>query len=385
MARKKDAAAPATEPAPRKARQRKPRAAQAPAAAPPAPPPVAPPPGDGGRAWEDEIAHRLAPAAAAAGRLASSVQREEVGWYFSPFVPARCLTLVVGAPSCGKSSLGALLCTLSKRPAILPGNEEDIGCALVPRLAAAQVALERCLLLDGRSWSFPTDRAALQRALVAHGADLLWIDPIDTYVGECSENDGPGVRAALEALARVARESAITIIAARHPGKAAGNICPGSRQWRAVPREVIELRHERVPVTRRVVRALKDPYGRRAGAWTFTLEGEPGAPPRWTLGAAVSEEDADTVGACDAVEAYMVAEAGKLLSRLLKDGPQDSQWIYAECEKFRLHARTVRVAATRLGVKKVRGGFGKEHKCVWHLPDYSGRVADCVGDTPEED
>lgn len=302
------------------------------------------------------------------GRLLSAVARSAPTWFVDPLIPAGCLTLVVGDPSTGKSTFGAWLCSQAQRPVILPGNEEDVSCALLPRLLANGVDPQRCLVLDDRLWSLPTERRALTTLLRSHGADLLWMDPIDSYVGETPENDGPGVRAALEALCLIARDVGCAVAAARHPGKQPGNICPGSRQWRAVPREIVELLYDAGPPEQRVLRLRKDPYSRGDGPRAFALEGEPRQPKRFTLREGVSAELADSLGEGDAVDRWKIDEAMALLRAVLADGEQLARDCYKHAEDLRLPERTVRRAAARLGLQLRREGQGLNHRVYWALP-----------------
>jgi len=333
-----------------------------PAAPPPAPPPAAPP------------AAAAAPAApppahpSPAGRLLVNVPRSEPTWFHEPWIPGRCLVLVVGKPNAGKSTFGAWCCARATRPAILPGNEEDVGSALANRLLANGVDPGRCLLLDHRPWMLPLDEAALVAALRAHAADLLWIDPIDSYVGEINENDGPTVRATLESFSKVARAADCTVLAARHPGKDPTNVCPGSRQWLAVPREVVELRHDKGPPLRRALRACKDPFGCTALPRAFTLEGEPKRPKRFVLGGELSEQLVDTLGIGDQVEQLKIDQAVELLKGLLADGELPCRTCYGEGEQERLSERTVRYAAQRLGLERRSERQGRTQHFFWSLP-----------------
>lgn len=299
------------------------------------------------------------------GRLACTVARGRVEWLLPGLIPADALTFVVGTPGAGKSTFGAWLCAQARRPAVLPGHEESVGCALLPRLVAADVRLERCLILDGRDWTMPDHRAGLVAVLRHHVADLLWVDPVDSYVGEINENDGPTVRVALEALARVAADVPCAVVAARHPGKAAGNLCPGSRQWRAVPRQIVELSVDEGPPERRFLRLAKPYASGPKPPHEYTLEGECDDVRRFRLGPEVPQADLDLVGVYDPVERRRIDEAMDLVRALLSEAEQESSYVYSVAERERLSDRVMRLAARRLGVKVRREGVGREHKSYW--------------------
>lgn len=315
------------------------------------------------------------PSVVGQGRLASAIHAEPIRWFLPGFLPAGVLTLVVGEPRTGKSSMGAWMCSMADRPAIMPGQEEDVARLLLPRLHAHGANLHDVLILDDRQWSMPHDRQGLTDRLRAHACDLLWVDPIDSYCGETGENDGPGVRAALEALSRVARDTGALVAAARHPGKSAGNVCPGSRQWRAVPREIVELRRDPGPPERRILRLLRDPLNVAPSPRAYHLEGRTGTCPVFVLDSPIADQVADTIGQGDIVDRWMVDEAETLICALLADGEQTSVHIYQQAELHRLRERTVRVAMRRLGVVVRREGSGLEHRSYWSLPTDSGTPA----------
>lgn len=368
---------------PRKRRQKAPRREPSPLVVPtPAASDHHPPDGDGRTLAQRGAANPVGLGfGQGKGRMANRIPRGEPSFFLDPFIPRAALTFVVGMPSSGKSTFGAWLAAQADRPVVLPGLEEDVGCATLPRFAAAQVALERCLFLDDRQWSMPYDRQQLTDLLRAHGADLLWVDPIDSYVTECHENEGPSVRAALEAFSKVARDVPCTIVAARHPGKDPTNLCPGSRNWRAVPREIIELRYDEGPPVRRILRLRKDPFSRQPGPRSYRLDGAPGVPKVFALAEVVGASEADTLGLADVVDRWRVDEAAEFLRDLLAEGEVPSTTVYQLAEKERLSERTVRLAARRIGVLIRREGKGLEHRSAWRLDSTPATPAMSEGDT----
>lgn len=301
------------------------------------------------------------------GRLASEVKSTPIQWFATGLIPRGTLSFVVGAPQTGKSTFGAWLCSLAKRPAILPGYEESVESSLVPRLAEAGANLARTLLLDGRHWSLPDDRSSLTVTLQQHRCDFLWIDPVDSYLGETDENDGQGVRSALESLSRIARDTGAAVVCARHPGKSKDNICPGSRQWRAVPRVIVELTSTDDQPQRYYLRLRRDVSGRDMKPREYHLRGEPGTPRRFDLGDQLPEGETEVLSISDSVDRWKVTQAIDLLTALLTGAEQESSYVYSVAEKERLGDRLVRTAAKRLGVKIRRDGVGKDHKSYWSL------------------
>lgn len=316
------------------------------------------------------------------GRLAVNVHREAIVWMADGIIPRQALTLVVGTPGVGKSTFGAWLCRHAQKPAIIPGSEESIGSALLPRLVAGNVALERCLILDGRQWALPPDRQRLAEALLQHQADLVWIDPIDPLLGDLSENDGQAVRHCLESLHWIAERCDLAIVAARHPGKAKDNVCPGSRQWRAVPRVVIRLDRDDGPPLRRFLISVKPYGGIHPKPREFALIGDPGEPARFSLGPEVSETESSLSEVSDWIERRKIDEAQTLLSDLLSDGKMESSLVYAAGERERINEKCMWRAGQRLRVLIIREGQGRDHRSYWELPP-SHPKAKSTNSTPD--
>jgi len=303
------------------------------------------------------------------GRLLSSVIVRPFTWFIDGLVPHAQLTFVCGHPETGKSTFGAWLCAQARRPAILPGYEEDVEVQLAPRLVTAGLDTSSCLLLDRRLWVMPEDRELLTQVLKKHRTDLLWVDPVDSYLKLISENDPEGVRTGLESLCKVSRDVPCSVVAVRHPGKTGGNLCPGSRQWRAVPRMILELRLDPGPPETRYLRTDRDPDGRGRLTFKYTLEGEAGKPKLFRLGDRVGAREMDGTDLSDPLERKMIDEAEILIKGILGAGEMDSVTVYAMADKEKLRERTVRYAARRLGVVIDRRGSGKDHRSVWSLPD----------------
>lgn len=306
------------------------------------------------------------------GRLAVELTASATEWFFPGFVPRRMLSAVVGEPSAGKSTFGAFLCAIARRPVILPGFEEDAGGPLRSRLLSAEADLRHVLILDDRPYGVPWDRERITAAMVEHRADLLWIDPIDSYIGETNENDGQAVRHALETLAKMAKETGAAVVFARHPGKLPGNVCPGSRSWRAVPRVVLRMTVFPGPPEQRVLEAYKDNVGGVNPPTLYTLDTAEGWAPWFSLGGPLNPEDKVLLEVADRQDRRLVEQATEMLRAVLSEGRQQTTWLYAQAEAEQIGARTLRRAADRLGVVVEREGVGREHKAYWSLPGSEG-------------
>jgi len=309
-----------------------------------------------------------------AGVVMSTIPPQDVRWLIHGFIPRGCLTLLCGPPSCGKSSLGAWLCLQARRPAILPGSEESVEVDLIPRLIEAGIDMSQALGLTTRRWSLPDDRDLLAATLLRWKSDFLWIDPIDTYVNLVHENDGDSVRAALEAFAVVAQRSGCAVVAARHPGKHPGNVCPGSRQWRAVPRMIWEMVPSPDDLMTGVIRPWKAYGGVSRLPRRYALFSDDGRPPVWEPGEVVGPVEAEALAITDHDDRRLIDQAMELLKALLAECEQESTWIYQVADREHLKDRCMRTALRRLGGTVRRQGVGKDHKSFWRLP-HSGTLA----------
>jgi len=306
------------------------------------------------------------------GCLASDVEDESLEWFFDPLFPYKILSMVVGDKNTGKSTFGAWLCANAKRPAVLPGFEESISLGLNPRLRANDAVLESTLVLRDRRFVLPGDRGFLTTILQDFGCDLLWVDPVSSYIGEVSENDGPGVRVALEALAQVAVDVGCAVVCARHPGKAPGNVMPGSREWANVPRVIVQLHYYEGPPVSRLITPWKDGFGVGWKARAFELVGPPRTPKRFVLGEVADSRAAELVAVSDKVERWKIDQAAEFLIGYLAGQQIDSREVYLAAEKERFSDRTLLRAMREVGGVIVREGSGKEHRAMWSLPPHLG-------------
>lgn len=304
-----------------------------------------------------------------AGMWASELEQTRTEWLVRPWIARGELHLVTGEPNAGKSTFGAYLMSKARRTVVLPGVEERFEGAALARMARHGVDPGRVLVLNDQEYRFPSHRERVLKVVRAIGADLLWIDPVDNYMEDISENDGQAVRAFLESFTSIAHATGCAVVGVRHPGKVRTNLLPGSRQWKAVPRMVIQLLYDPGPPERRIAKPDKDSLGREATARYYHLNGLPGEAPFFSWGKEVAEATMDTLtNVTDRVERWKVDQAEAFLKAFLATGKQESAAVYKAAEAERLNDRCVRRAAERLGVDIGREGTGKEHKSYWSLP-----------------
>lgn len=300
------------------------------------------------------------------GRLASELIAEDTRWLVRPWFPLAMLTLVTGEASTGKSSLFAWLMAMGGKTLILPGEEEKPELQMLPRLLAAGCNRETIRILDDHPYVFPRDKKLVAGIAKEWGANRVLLDPLDNYLAEgVSENDGQEVRTYLESLGWIAHEAGCSVIGARHPGKEPGNILPGSRQWRTVPRQIVEVVLLPGVVKKRLLRLEKDGLGTGAVPTYFTLEDTPFKAKRFKLGDAV---DATAAAMAKEVEGpgrrWAVMLACQLIRELFHDEEEPT------VEELNTRAREKGVGQNSLDdAKRLLGVFckPKEKNGKWYM------------------
>lgn len=303
------------------------------------------------------------------GRVASSIVARKVEFLLEPYLARGMVSFLVGEPESGKSTVAAWMMRAARRTILLPGREENFESITLPRLLANGIRLDDVLVLDDGEWIMPRAREELVRVVKVWGADLVIADPIDTYRSESgSEDNGPHVREFLECWARIGNETGASILGIRHPGKDPGNVCPGSRQWRAVPRVIIELVPDPDGSGMGIIRKYKDSLGQDIATRRYKLDGLPGEPRVFMPGNVVASLEAAALKeTADRQERSVLEECKVFLRDVLKDKPMEAAEIYAMADKLKLSPRTLRLAAISLGITKTPKGFGKEYTSEWSL------------------
>jgi len=289
-------------------------------------------------------------------RLASEVTRRNVEWLIHPWLPRGMLTLIVGHPGVGKSTFLASIVAWETtgrfpgqanqgkpgRVVLLPGHEEQFDVMTAPRLHRAGVDLDRVKFLDGGNLSLVRDRDRLTGIVDSFGATLVVGDPIDSYVDDgFSEDRGQDVRPLLEAAAGVGTDTGATVVFARHPGKDPNNILPGSRQWRAVPRVVVQLTSDGHVPPRYLISHFKDSLGTEAGPRRYSLLDDGTGPRLFTF-----EEEVER-------SAEELAKAA--------GGPTGRYKLMAACQLIRwLFAEETAPTRSALGSKGREQGLGED-------------------------
>jgi len=315
------------------------------------------------------------------GRMASKFRTRSIQWFYFPWVPSGLLTLVVGQPCNGKSTFIAGLIAMATagagieerignktgRVVLLPGHEEEIEALTLPRLKAAGARLDRVRILDGGHWALVSHKERIAQVVRRDKALVLIGDPIDSYVDEgFSENDGQAVRPTLEAAAWIARQTGAAVVFSRHPGKDPSNILPGSRQWRAVPRSILQLTADGSTPPQFLLSHYKDSLGTRSTPRYYLLERNGDGPPKFVLTDEIDRSAEEmTKSAGGPTGRWKLFSACRLVRWMFEvDDPPTRVALGQEGSKIGIGEDTINEAMRLLGVRSIPPG---ERGTPWRL------------------
>jgi hypothetical protein len=254
------------------------------------------------------------------GWIASEVTTCPIEYLLSPWIAKGCLSMVVGDPGSGKSTFTGWIARAASSCLWFAGTEESIPRMLVPRLRHLNCDLAAIRLMYGHEWRMPRDTSAILELCSVLHVTLIVADPIDSFLDErCSENSAQDIRSYLESWARLAEATGAAVIGVRHPGKEDGNIMPGSRAWRAVPRSIVQMVMSDRAAGRGILRHYKDSMGQGAASWHYQMSGDRGRPKSFTLGEEVdrSEDGLSEVSETQTIRRKVI-EAARLIRCLFE-------------------------------------------------------------------
>lgn len=255
-----------------------------------------------------EVADRLSQGTRSSGRklairCLADVHPEAVEWLWPGCMARRKVSLVVGQPGLGKSTITAsIAATVSKGgqwPAgggassvgtvILLSAEDGASDTIRPRLEAAGADLSRIHIIDGvrdcsaeqgagRSDSFRLDRdlEALREKITELGdVALVVIDPISAYMGGVDSHKNAEVRSMLAPLSRLAEELSVAILCISHFNKTHSaeslNRVSGSIAFAATARAVFCVLKDPLDDSRRLLMPMKNNNGIDTGGFGYRI------------------------------------------------------------------------------------------------------------------
>lgn len=329
---------------------------------------------------------------------AADVEAVPVRWAWEGRVPLGGITVLVGDPGLGKTTLALELTAQLTRgqahgdvadaPAsVLIATAEDAQSVLRARLEAAGADLRRVHFVevekDGLDvgLTLPDHVALLEAKAVAVGARLVVVDPITGHLsGNVDSHKDAALRKALAPLARMADELDLAVLGIAHLNKTeATNLfrrVGGSIALTAAARSILLLAEERDGDALILVHGKCNlgPLAttQRLRIESQEVEGPQGPVPSsgivW-LGEAEGVTAADALSEVQSENSTKLGEAVSWLGRYFVevDGMVDSRDVIRAAERDGIAKRTLQRARKSAGIDSCRRRAGKPGRLWWKI------------------
>ena len=322
----------------------------------------------------------------------SSIERERVEWLWPGRIPYGMLTLLIGDPGLGKSSLGVQVAAeVSKQggDVLLLSAEDHAGATIRPRAEAAQADLDHIHVVRLRREGLeeglvlPEDAAELSRIADETNARLLVLDPLMAHLGggvnSWSDQD---MRAALRPLHRLAEQSGCAVVVIAHLNKARGGNplyrAGGSIGIPAAVRSALLLARdpedpEGERGSKRVLAHIKCNVGEQAESLSCVVEaveldGADGlVAPRFRIIGASAISGSELLDAPYGEERDDRDEATEFLRAELAPGAQPANEVKRKAEQTGIGPGSLKRAKRSLGVESTKQGM--DGPWLWELPE----------------
>lgn len=357
-------------------------------------------------ALPDDLSRLRAVGAGPSVRLVrgDTVALEPVRWLWPGFLPAGMLTILGGAPGCGKTTIALSLAATVTRGGAWPDGSrcaqpgdvvvwsgEDGNAVTAARLKASGADMSRVHFvdgiagIDGDAFDPGRDMVLLEdTAAGLPGVRLLILDPIVSAVAGDSHK-GAEVRRSLQPVVTLGQRLGCAVLGITHFSKGTGGRDPvervtGSIAFAALARLVLVAAKVRAEPgedgePRRVLMRAKSNIGPDDGGFAYALERVEVAPEvegqrvRWleALQGSARELLTDAEAEPENDDGTSVAGVDGFLRGLLADGPVSAKAIKADADGAGYAWRTVQLSATRLGVERRKEGM--KGGWVWALTE----------------
>jgi len=301
----------------------------------------------------------------------ADIKPERINWLWPGYLAAGKLSLLIGDPGLGKSTLTCEIVARLSRGEALPGSklpplplvcglccpEDDPADTIRPRLDAAKVDLHRAFLLD-EVRTFPNDVSQLEAAIGQHSIGLVIIDPIMSFLsGQHDSHRDQDVRRALTPLVELANRTGCAVLAIMHlnkkQGVAAMYRAGGSIGFVGLARTVILLAKDPHDPDCRVLAQVKSNLSKERKAHRLRLvtpSGHEVAAVEW-LGECDLSAD-ELCGPPESAEGRSALhDATAFLCETLADGPKPRAEVLAAAKREGHAERTLRRARAALGIQ----------------------------------
>ena len=312
-------------------------------------------------------------------RCMADIMPERINWLWPGYLAAGKLSLLIGDPGLGKSTLTCEIVARLSRGEALPGTteppaplvcglccpEDDPADTIRPRLDAAAVELERVFVLDDVR-TIPDELPQLEAFIRQHSLGLVVIDPIMSFLsGKHDSHRDQDVRRALTPLVELAQRTGCAVLAVMHQNKRQGVAAMyragGSIGFVGLARTAMMLAQDPDDPERRVLAQVKNNLAKERKAHRLRLITRPGhevAAIEW-LGECDLRAD-DLCGPPESAESRSALhDAKEFLREQLADGPKPRAEVMTAGKKEGHAERTLRRARREIDIS---------NSAIWALP-----------------
>ena len=320
-----------------------------------------------------------------------TVEVEQIGWLFYPFIPYGKVTIIQGDPGEGKTTMVLqIIAKLTKGEEILPRQEntaeakdgvetaadsdmklsespiepvnviyqtaeDGLGDTIKPRLLAAGADCSRVLVIDDREQPLTMLDIRLEEAIVQTKARLVVLDPIQGFLGaEVDMHRANEIRPLMKRVAVLAEKYHCAIILIGHMNKNSNGKSSyrglGSIDFQAAARSVLIVGRIKDEPEIRVVCHVKSSLAPEGKSIAFRLDKETGF--EWIGEYDISADDllsGDSRGQKSRKEKEFLLE-------ILANGGMAQRKIEEEAEKRGIKKKTLRNAKLELEIDSVKRG-----------------------------
>ena len=222
----------------------------------------------------------------------TNVEVREINWLWYPFIPRGKVTILQGDPGEGKSTFMLTLAAYLTRGEALPftdcgeppdpvtvlyqSTEDDYDDTIVPRFIKAGGIRDRLAFIDESEYPLTFDDDRILEGIKQTGAKLIVLDPLASYIGDCSLNASNEVRQKFNALINAARETDCAIVVVNHmnkmPGLKAIYRTPGSIDVAGAVRSILLLARDPDEEDKRYLVQTKMNLASKGDALEFRIE-----------------------------------------------------------------------------------------------------------------
>ena len=316
----------------------------------------------------------------------TNVEVREINWLWYPFIPRGKVTILQGDPGEGKSTFMLTLTAYLTRGESLPftgcgeppdpitvlyqSTEDDYDDTIVPRFIKAGGFRERLAFIDESEYPLTFDDDRILEGIKQTGAKLLVLDPLASYIGDCSLNASNEVRQKFNALINAARETDCAIVVVNHmnkmPGLKAIYRTPGSIDVAGAVRSILLLARDPDEEDKRYLVQTKMNLASKGDALEFRIEDDgikfTGITDKTADEILRKQEFVSGIGRPD----VKLQEAKEVIEELLAAGAAvPAEDCEAVLKNNGVRRSTAQTAKRELGIESVR----IQDRWYWKLPE----------------